>query len=75
MWEDDSHDNVVCVCVQVSSVLRAEDSLCDLAAVPLHQRSQSYLQEVSAPPPVLQREGKMIHVFVAENITVTPRCA
>ncbi|KAF0024996.1 hypothetical protein F2P81_021877 [Scophthalmus maximus] len=40
----------------VSSILRAEDSLCDMAAVPLHQRSKSHLQEVSAPSAVLQRE-------------------
>ena len=74
----------VCVHVQVSSVLRAEDSLCDLASVPLHQRSKSDLQEVSAPAAVLQREGKITHpsihvcvhgwfvvVCVPENIKVS----
>lgn len=54
--------NLPCVCfhIQVSSLLRAKDSFCDLAAVPLHQRSKSYLQEVSASFAVLQRKGTFI---------------
>lgn len=67
----------MCVHVQVSSVLRAEDSLCDLAVVPLHQRSKSHLQEVSAPTAVLQREGKItinIHPFMSSYMACLLLC-
>lgn len=47
--------------LQVSPLLWAEDSLCDMAAVALHQRSKSHLQKVSAPSAVLEREGKITH--------------
>lgn len=58
--------------VQVSPVLRAEDSGCDLAAVPLHSRSKSHLQEVSAPAPLLQRKGKVPVVAMAHEQAQLP---
>ena len=41
-----------------------------MAAVPLHQRSQSHLQKVSAPTAVLQREGKITHpsIWIATSV-------
>lgn len=45
---------------QVSSVLRAENSSCDLAAVSVHTRSKFDLQEMSTSSAVLQRKSEII---------------
>lgn len=50
---------------QVSSVLRAEDSSCDLAAVSLHTRSKFDLQEMSTSSAVLQRKGEISYLPVS----------
>lgn len=47
--------------VQVSSVLRAEDRSCDMAAVSVHTRSKLDLQEMSPSSAVLQRKSETSH--------------
>lgn len=50
---------------QVSSVLRAEDSSCDLAAVSVHTRSKFDLQEMSTSSSVLQRKSEITYLPVS----------